>query len=150
MASGKGALVAGVEGRGKQGSLSASRRGALIANIRGDADEPSLASFFTFQEKKKLEKSSEVLKIFPTTAREEEEDLELGTNLPELGVVDHRSTRTITDHRTTKSEKKRHADHHSNCQPSLNGEFERFAKVAILFAIFSGGVFGGDKANSEV
>ncbi|GMN50821.1 hypothetical protein TIFTF001_019969 [Ficus carica] len=82
--------------------------------------------------------------------REEDEDLELGTSLPELRVTGCRSTCVIAGHRTMKSEKKPHADHRSNHRPSLDGESERFAKVAILFAIFYGGVFGGDEANSEV
>lgn len=56
-----------------------------------------------------MEKSNEVLKIFPTTAREEDEDLELGTNLPELGVVGHRSTRTITNQ----------VGEEASCRPSL-------------------------------
>ncbi|GMN43471.1 hypothetical protein TIFTF001_012676 [Ficus carica] len=88
------------------------------------------------------------IRVFPTTPREEGEDLELGTGVPELGVVSRRSTCTIAGHHTTKSEKKPHANHCSNHQPSLDSESERFAKVAILFAIFSGGVFGGDEANS--
>ncbi|GMN63783.1 hypothetical protein TIFTF001_032870 [Ficus carica] len=82
--------------------------------------------------------------------REEDEDLELGNGFPELGVTGHRSTHAIAGHHTTKSEKKPLANHCSNRRPSLDGKFERFAKVAILFAIFSSGVFGGEKENLEV
>ncbi|GMN42189.1 hypothetical protein TIFTF001_011407 [Ficus carica] len=77
--------------------------------------------------------------------REEDKDLELGTGLPKLGVVGCCSTRAIAGHRTTKPEKKPHADRRSIASHHSTANLRGLRKSISSLPFFPVGCMEGTK-----